>query len=89
MSLAKVSSVVVLPALWAVGTIVVLISTLVSLRRDSFDGLNNIWQIPFALPWFMLPVSVAGHTVDAWIVAGEGLLNAGLLALWLRRRRAV
>lgn len=79
---------VLLPLGWALGTVAVLPVTLHSLRTTDFDGLNNILQIPFALPWFLLPTgAVLSLTQDAWVAAGEGLLNAGLLALWLRRRR--
>ena len=46
--------------IWTVAVGVALAITLRSLSTDDFDGLNNFWQIPFALPWFVLPV---GHLV--------------------------
>jgi hypothetical protein len=50
-----------------------------------FDGLNNLFQIPFALPWFLLPVVTRDHVLDAWITAGMGLLNAALIYARLAR----
>ena len=67
--------------LWAVAVAVALAVTLHRLRTDAFDGLNNLLQIPLALPWFLLPTgAIWGHTVDAWVAAGMGWLN-GLLVL--------
>jgi hypothetical protein len=78
---------IVLPSLWIAGTIVALLSTLHSLRIEEFDGLNNILQIPFALPWFLLPIGTSNHFLDAYMVSLMGLANAGILNRWLRRRR--
>lgn len=65
--------------------------TLQSLSEDSFDGLNNILQIPFALPWFLLPlpgVFDRSHETDVWATAIMGRANAVLLyALLVRRVR--
>jgi hypothetical protein len=79
---------IAVPALWALGTVAGLVTTLWSLRNDDFDGLNNILQLPFAFPWVLLPTAIwTSHYQDAWVLAGEGLLNAVLLHRWLRRRR--
>jgi hypothetical protein len=71
---------------------VALIVTLDSLRADEFDGLNNILQIPFALPWVVIPIGGRwSHETDAWIVAGmgwcNGLLVVALVPAWIARRR--
>jgi hypothetical protein len=78
---------------WLVAVTVALIVTLDSLREDDFDGLNNMLQIPFALPWFLLPVPAitgVGHIGDAWVTAGMGWLNGVLILFflpeWVRRR---
>lgn len=79
---------IVVPILWISGTIVGLVLTLNALENSDFDGLNNIYQIPFALPWFILPTAnLFTHEQDAWIVAAEGLLNAVIISIWLRARR--
>lgn len=76
-----------MPVLWALATIGALLITLASLEQDDYDGLNNIFQIPLALPWFLLPTAaLLNHLQDAWVAFGEGLLNAVLLHVWLRRR---
>lgn len=75
------------PPVWAAGTIAALIVTLSSLHTNDFDGLNNITQLPFALPWLLFPTAIwTSHYQDAWVLAAEGLLNAGILHIWLRRR---
>lgn len=78
----------VIAALWVLGTVLALMGTLQSLSHDSFDGLNNAVQIPFALPWFVLPVPalVRNHRIEAWIDAGWGCLNAALIYWWVARR---
>lgn len=69
-----------------------LAATLDSLRTEDLDGLNNMIQIPFALPWFLVPVGgIWSYETDAWIAAGMGWFN-GLLILvltpaWFQRRR--
>jgi hypothetical protein len=69
-----------------------LVGTLHSLRTEPFDGLNNMFQIPFAMPWFLIPIGgIWSLETDAWIAAGMGWFN-GLLILmflppWLSRRR--
>lgn len=79
---------IAIPVAWASATVAALLVTLSSLNHDDFDGLNNIYQIPLALPWFLLPTAaVLSHTQDAWVAAGEGLLNALLVHFWLRRQR--
>ncbi len=65
--------------IWAVLVVGALVTTLQSLRTDDFDGLNNMLQIPLALPWFLIVPSVGSHVADAWIVAGLGMVNAVLL----------
>lgn len=75
-------------AVWSVLVIVALANTLASLKSSDFDGLNNLFQIPFALPWFLLPLPALtgwSHETDAWVVAGMGLLNGVLLAHWINR----
>lgn len=59
--------------------------TLQSLSSDEFDGLNNILQIPLALPWWFIVPAPFGHTVDAFVTAALGLINAVLVYLLLRR----
>lgn len=66
-----------------------LVVTLRSLDRDEFDGLNNLLQIPLALPWWLIPRGT-DHVQNAYIDAGFGALNAVLIyaALrWVQRRR--
>lgn len=77
-----------LAALWIVGVGVGLVSTLDSLSHDDFDGLNNMFQIPFALPWFLLPIAALtnSHLTDAWITAGMGLVNAVIVYRWIQRK---
>jgi len=56
---------------WAVCTAAALAATLPGVQFDKdFDGLNNLLPIPFALPWFLLPVGTSSHSLDAWIAAG-------------------
>jgi hypothetical protein len=79
------------PAFFLVWSLMVagaLAVTLNSLRSSDFDGLNNMLQIPFALPWFLLPLTGWSHEMDAWAVAWMGWLNGAILALWVRRRLA-
>jgi hypothetical protein len=80
---------VVLPVLWAAGTIGALPTTIYSLRHHDFDGLNNFWQIPFALPWVAVPGGGVWTTPfqQAWMSAAYGLLNAVLLRRRLVRRK--
>ena len=62
-------------------------TTLDSLSTSDFDGLNNMLQIPFALPWFVIPIGgIWSHEVDAWVAAGYGWLNALILYGWIARR---
>jgi hypothetical protein len=54
---------------WSLAVAGALQTTLQSLRAEDFDGLNNMFQIPFALPWFLLPLpAVTGwsYETDAW-----------------------
>lgn len=78
-------------AAWCVMVVGALAVTLDSLRTQDFDGLNNISQLPFALPWVLLPLpAITGwsNETDAWVVAGMGLLNGAILGLWIDRRLA-
>jgi hypothetical protein len=77
----------VLAGAWAIAVGLALVVTLESLAENDFDGLNNVWQIPFALPWFLLPIGTADHVQDAWMVAGLGWLNAVIVYIWMVRRR--
>jgi hypothetical protein len=63
--------------------------TLHSLRTEDFDGLNFFYQIPFALPWALLPIQAVfrNYEVTAYFFALMGLVNAVLLYFWLRRCR--
>jgi hypothetical protein len=71
-------------AAWAVGTTVALIVTLPAVQPDKdFDWLNNMFQIPFALPWFLLPIGSRDHVRDAWVTAGFGCLNSVLVHFWV------
>src|SRR5262245_47768990 len=61
---------VVIALAWCVLVAIALQSTLSSLRTDDFDGLNNMLQIPFALPWFLIPIGgLWSHETDAWVAA--------------------
>jgi hypothetical protein len=79
-------------AIWSLLVGGALVATLDSLRTEPFDGLNNLFQIPFALPWFLIPIGgIWSYETDAWIAAGMGWFN-GLLILmflsaWLSRGR--
>ena len=75
----------VLALAWAALVVGGLVTTLESLRTDDFDGLNNMLQIPLALPWFLVVPSVGSHTADAWIAAGLGMVNAVLLFVLVSR----
>ena len=66
--------------------IALVVVTLRSLDKDDFDGLNNLFQLPLALPWSITPRGT-DHVQNAYIDAGFGALNATLLYLWLRRVR--
>lgn len=76
-------------AIWMLAVGAALISTLDSYRTDDFDGLNNIFQIPFALPWFLIPIGgIWSNEVDAWIAAGMGWLNGLVILFFLPGWRA-
>lgn len=71
--------------IWMAAVTFALASTLGSLRTDDFDGLNNLWQIPLALPWFLLtPVLASGYRSQAWVDAGWGVVNGVLIYLLAR-----
>lgn len=72
---------------WAIGTVLALVATLQSLAHTDFDGLNNAFQIPFAMPWFLLPIGGTDHVVNAWVAAAFGLANSGFIFLWLALRQ--
>jgi hypothetical protein len=67
------------------------VNTLRSLNQSGFDGLNNLIQFPFGLPWMLLPMPALtrSHVADAWFDAGWGCLNAFLIYRWISRRQAV
>jgi hypothetical protein len=72
------------------GVAIALVTTLMSVD-DDFDGLNNLYQIPFALPWFLVPIGgIWSRETDAWIAAAMGWFNAALILIylpaWQRRR---
>ena len=61
--------------------------TLHSLATYDLDGLNNLFLLPFAFPWLLLPVgNVLTHQQAAWLFAGEGVLNAVILRNQMRKR---
>lgn len=71
---------------WTVAVATALVVTLRSLAADDFDGLNNVLQVPLALPWWILPLLALtgwGHTADAWATAAMGWLNAVLILFLL------
>jgi hypothetical protein len=73
---------------WALAVVAALLVTLPSVRNgDNFDGLNNAFQIPLALPWFVLPIYTGSNFSQAFVDAGWGVLNACVLTLWLAKRR--
>jgi hypothetical protein len=81
----------VLFLVWSLLVAGALVATLDSLRTSDFDGLNNILQIPFALPWFLLPLPAMkswSYETDAWAVAAMGWMNGAILGLLLKRRLA-
>lgn len=67
--------------IWMAGVIIALALTLQPLSKDEFDGLNNLLQLPLALPWGVLVPANPSHAVQAWIDAGWGTLNGALLAV--------
>lgn len=69
---------------WALLVTVALASTLHSLSRDDFDGLNNVAQIPLALPWVLIPVG-NDHVANAWRDACLGLVNAAIVYVFVLR----
>ena len=69
---------------WSVLVAAALVWTLDGISPSHpFDGLNNMLQIPFALPWFLIPIGVTSQRTDAWIAAGQGWLNAVLILVFL------
>lgn len=46
-----------------------LVSTLSSLAEHDVDGLNNIWQFPFASPWILRPIEPSSHVLNVWVAA--------------------
>jgi hypothetical protein len=75
---------IVVSLVWCSMVAVALSSTLDSLRSSSFDGLNNMFQLPFALPWLLIPVGAFwSNETDAWIIAAMGWLNGLLILLFL------
>jgi hypothetical protein len=71
--------------LYATLVVLALVLTLRSLSTEDFDGLNNKLQIPLALPRWIIVPAPWGHTADAWVTAGLGLVNAVLVYVLLCR----
>lgn len=71
--------------LWVLLVTIGLVTTLQSLSDDGFDGLNNMLQVLFALPWWLVVPAPWSHTVDAWVTAGLGVVNAGLVFVLVSR----
>lgn len=61
-------------------------STLRFTPQTDFDGLNNILQIPLALPWFLTPSPAWSHEGNACRDAAAGVLNALLIFILGSRR---
>ncbi len=59
-------------AVYATLVVVALIVTLRSLSTEDFDGLNNMLQIPLALPWWVVVPAPTSHKADALVTAGLG-----------------
>ncbi|MGQ0434171.1 MAG: hypothetical protein ACT452_17425 [Microthrixaceae bacterium] len=75
-------------ALWALGTVAALLITLPYVQPGvDFDGLNNMFQVPFALPWFLLLTGSNDHVRDTWMLAGVGLVNSAIIYCAIRFRR--
>ena len=70
-------------ALWALGVAGALAFTLAGIRSGNFDGLNNATQMPFALPWLLIPIGTRDQVVNAWELAACGWLNAVLIYMWI------
>ncbi|MGH9267932.1 MAG: hypothetical protein ACRD0D_07120 [Acidimicrobiales bacterium] len=70
---------------YAALVVIALAVTWRSVSSEDFDGLNNILQIPLALPWWIVVPAPASHKADAVLTAGLGLVNAGLIYVVLRR----
>ena len=76
-------------SIWALLAGGALLVTLGSLNEDGFDGLNNMLQVPFALPWWLIVPAPTSHVGDAWLTFGLGVGNAvlvGAVVTRLRRR---
>jgi hypothetical protein len=79
-------------AAWSLMVAGALAATLSSLRTSDFDGLNNVLQLPLALPWALIPTPALtgwSHTTDAWAVALMGLVNGVILAAVIERYLAI
>ncbi len=69
---------------YATLVVAALVVTLRPLSKHDYDGLNNMLQVPLALPWWFVVPAPGSHAVDAWMTAGLGPLNAILLNVLLR-----
>jgi hypothetical protein len=82
---------VIVATVWVLCVVGALVVTLRSFEHSDFDGLNNMFQIPLAVPWFFLPVILPIDTSDsvrnAWMDAGFGLVNAAILYALIARTR--
>ena len=75
-------------ATWSLMVASALAATLSSLRTSDFDGLNNVLQLPLALPWALIPTPARTgwtHTTDAWACALMGLANGMIIAAMMER----
>lgn len=83
----------IIAGIYALAVVGALIVTLESLSTGSFHGLDNLPQIPLALPWFIIVPSTRNYVLDAYISALLGFVNAGII-FWIvnryiKKRRAL
>lgn len=65
--------------LWALGAVFAYEATVTSIENGAFDGLNNLYQIPFAFPWWFEQSAGPDHIANARSDLSLGLLNAALI----------
>jgi peptidoglycan/LPS O-acetylase OafA/YrhL len=78
----------ILPAAVAIAyltlVLLALLLTLNSLDTTDSSGLNNLFQVPLALPWWIIVPAPESHVADAWLTAALGGLNACIVFLAIR-----
>jgi hypothetical protein len=73
--------------IWAVLAFGALLQTLRSLDTSGFDGLNNMLQVPFSLPWWLVIPAPSSHFADAWLTFAMAMVNAVLIGVVITRVR--